>query len=105
MMNPNCTEEMTWLTMSAPKSNFLVSDSNIAFPANQVEVQANCERIMMGRICSFCFNRLVNKSYFDYLIIFHFINSYSFKSVAICSNRFFIYYFVSDDDSIENFAM
>jgi hypothetical protein len=50
MINPNCTEEITWLTMSEPKSNFLVSDSNIAFPANQVEVQANCDRIMMGRI-------------------------------------------------------
>jgi hypothetical protein len=31
----------------------------MAFPANHVEVQANCDRIMMGRICSFCFNRLM----------------------------------------------
>ncbi len=49
-INPNCTDEVIQLNCDPDIENTSDNGPTIAFPANQREVQANCEKIMANRI-------------------------------------------------------
>ncbi len=48
IINPNCTKDNRYPRMLNPKLNWVARSSITAFPANQREVQKNCEMIMTG---------------------------------------------------------
>jgi hypothetical protein len=50
MINPNCTAEVRCPKALSAKPKFLTRSLITPFPANQSEVQQNCEITMMGRI-------------------------------------------------------
>lgn len=52
-MNPNCTEAVKSPTAVDCKLKALAKSPMIPFPANHNEVQQNCEKTIMGRMCFF----------------------------------------------------